>query len=213
MDVVLEGMAKPRSKVSIHHTQERGTLNLLMFCCSYRKNLKKLYIVHPTFFTRTLVRFISTGSYFISPKFEKKIVQCNSLRELGQHVPLTQLEIPPEVLIWDLKIGAQEDPKESIEDMATIPNMIRDCIDSLKGTFSGNCLLDTEGIFRVSPSNAFLRSAKYAYRLAHRPNLARFVEKDIHLPAALLKSNHSAMSYNVGRRDAALCPRDAAANA
>jgi hypothetical protein len=156
---------------------------------SYRKNLKRLYIVHPTFFTRTLVRLISTGSYFVSPKFAKKIVQCNNLEELNRQIPLNQLEIPPEVLIWDLKMGAKEEAESRDDDMATIPIVVRDCIDALKGTATTKCLLDTEGLFRVSPSNALLRSAKYAYQLNRRPNLSRFVEKDAHLPAALLKSN------------------------
>ncbi|UZJ56755.1 hypothetical protein CBS101457_006075 [Exobasidium rhododendri] len=160
---------------------------------SYRKNLKKLYIVHPTRFTRTLVRLISTGSYFISPKFAKKIVQFESLKALSRQIPLTQLDIPPEVLIWDLKIGAKEDDfalqVESADNR--LPFIVRDCVEALKGDHNEggrHSLLQVEGMFRVSPSNALLRSAKYAYRLNRRPNLASFVEKDVHLPAALLKN-------------------------
>lgn len=125
----------------------------------------------------------------MSPKFAKKIIQCNSLDDLDRQVALNQLEIPPEVLIWDLKVGAKEEVEGRDEEMATIPIMVRDSIDALKGFNSAKCLLDTEGIFRVSPSIALLRSAKYAYQLNRRPNLSRFVEKDVHLPAALLKSN------------------------
>lgn len=158
---------------------------------SYRKNLKRLYIVHPTFFTKTLVRLISTGSYFVSPKFARKIVQCDTLHDLGNHIPLHQLDIPPEVLIWDLKMGAREESEKTNEfdDIATIPTNVRDCIEALKGSNGTKCLLDIEGIFRVPPSYALLQSAKYAYRLNRRPNLTRFVEKDVHLPAALLKSS------------------------
>ncbi|KAK0550624.1 hypothetical protein OC845_002579 [Tilletia horrida] len=64
----------------------------------FRKNLKKLYIVHPTFFTKRFVEFISTGSYFVSPKFARKIVQVQTLSQLATFVPLTQIDIPPEVL-------------------------------------------------------------------------------------------------------------------
>ncbi|PWN45420.1 hypothetical protein IE81DRAFT_190424 [Ceraceosorus guamensis] len=80
---------------------------------NYRKNLKRLYIVHPTLFTKTLVQFISTGSYFISPKFARKIVQCSTLAELGQHVPLQQIELPPEVLTHDLALTKGEEAKAS----------------------------------------------------------------------------------------------------
>ena len=148
-----------------------------------------MYIVHPTRFTRTLVRLISTGTYFISPKFARKIVQLDSLEALNSQVPLSQLDIPPEVLIWDLKMGAKEDVTASYEQATPVPALVRDCVSALKGNKNNGqrCLLDIEGIFRVSPSNALLRSAKYAYRLTPRPNFARFVEKDDHLPAALLK--------------------------
>ncbi|KAK0565150.1 hypothetical protein OC844_001365 [Tilletia horrida] len=64
----------------------------------FRKNLKRLYIVHPTFFTKRFVDFISTGSYFVSPKFARKIVQVQTLSQLATHIPLTQIDIPPEVL-------------------------------------------------------------------------------------------------------------------
>jgi hypothetical protein len=98
------------------------------------------------------------------------------------------------VLIWNLKIGAKEEIERE-DDMATVPIMVRDCVDALKGNSNAKCLLDIDGIFRVSPSNALLRSAKYAYQLNRRPNLERFVEKDVHLPAALLKSNLRSLPY------------------
>lgn len=69
----------------------------------FRKNLKKLYIVHPTFFTRSLLQFVNTGAYFVSPKFSKKVVQLYTLSALAEHVPLTQIDIPPEVLQWNTR--------------------------------------------------------------------------------------------------------------
>ncbi|KAL9940690.1 hypothetical protein V8E36_000178 [Tilletia maclaganii] len=64
----------------------------------FRKNLKRLYIVHPTFFSRRFVEVISTGSFFVSPKFARKIIQVQTLSQLATHIPLTQIDIPPEVL-------------------------------------------------------------------------------------------------------------------
>lgn len=180
---------------------------------NYRKNLKKLYIVHPTLFTKTLVRLIGTGSYFVSPKFAKKIVQCDSLDDLGQHVRLEQIEIMPEVLIHDLRVttdkcdsgnapstgkstgheqqGVDRYEKEEEKETGSLPKVVRDCVEALQGSWgegaAATVLLDLEGIFRASPSNALLRAARYAYSINACPNFARFVEKDPHLPAALLK--------------------------
>lgn len=177
---------------------------------NYRKNLKKLYIVHPTLFTKTLVRLIGTGSYFVSPKFAKKIVQCDSLGDLGRHISLGQIEIMPEVLIHDLRVSRSSSSSSSDgegktltaddndghaskhdEDEGSLPKVVRDCVEALRGTWgegeAATALLDLEGLFRASPSNALLRAAKYAYSVNSCPNFARFVEKDPHLPAALLK--------------------------
>lgn len=156
---------------------------------SYRKNLKKLVIVHPTLFTRTLVRFVSTGSYFVSPKVARKIVQCDSLEELERHVPLSQLDIPPEVLVWDLRGQQQENALADLVDEGDgIPALVQGCVDTISGNDSKSSLLHREGIFRVPPSSAWLSAAKYAYHLQPRPSLSRFVEKDRNVPAALLKA-------------------------
>lgn len=68
----------------------------------FRKNCRRLFICHPTFFTRSLVRIVSTGSAVLSPKFAKKITQVNSLSELAEKIDLTQIDIPPEVLKWNM---------------------------------------------------------------------------------------------------------------
>ncbi|PWN18747.1 RhoGAP-domain-containing protein, partial [Microstroma glucosiphilum] len=68
----------------------------------FRKNCRRLFICHPTFFTRSLVRIVSTGSAVLSPKFAKKITQVNSLSELAEKIDLTQIDIPPDVLKWNM---------------------------------------------------------------------------------------------------------------
>lgn len=68
----------------------------------FRKNCRRLFICHPTFFTRSLVRIVSTGSAVLSPKFAKKITQVKSLSELAEKIDLTQIDIPPDVLKWNM---------------------------------------------------------------------------------------------------------------
>ncbi len=74
----------------------------------FRKNLKKLYILHPTFFTRTLVQLLSTGGYFVSPKFARKIVQLPTLAELARHVDVRQIDLPPEVGALDARLVEEQ---------------------------------------------------------------------------------------------------------
>lgn len=60
--------------------------NLEMF--SYKKNLKALYLVHPTTFIRMIWRLFKP---FISIKFERKVHYVNYLYELDAHVRIDQL--------------------------------------------------------------------------------------------------------------------------
>lgn len=195
----------------------------------FRKNLKQLYIVHPTFFTRSLVQFISAGAYFISPKFSKKIVQVKSLSGLASFVPLTSIDIPFEVLQINEKVekkvilpsGEKEKNQQEkgfvfgvpLEELmgergekGGIPRVVKDCVEVLKSfpdhLNSGNesisnsesnslqsqlppSLLDTEGLFRRSPSSALLKTIQESYDRGHPVDLNQY--KDPHLPAVLLK--------------------------
>lgn len=155
---------------------------------------------------------MSKGSYFVSPKFARKIVQCASLAELGRHVPLAQIELPPEVLVHDLGLSdglhsgshAEEGKRKAravfgvpleqlmgpIGERDALPRVVRDCVEALRRdvdpTGHGVSGLDTDGIFRRSPSSVLLRAAQTAYDGGHPVVLARY--GDMHLPAALLKA-------------------------
>lgn len=63
-----------------------------------RKNLKKLYLVHPTFWLKTIVMMARP---FISSKFSKKLHFISSLEELMELVPLEQASIPDRVKKYD----------------------------------------------------------------------------------------------------------------
>ena len=87
----------------------------------YKKNLKALYLVHPTNFIRVIWQlfkpFIRCVKLFVksfgldlhitvvfSIKFGKKMMYVNYLSELGNHIHLNQVCIPPPVLQYDLKM-------------------------------------------------------------------------------------------------------------
>uniref|UniRef100_V5EEG3 Rho-GAP domain-containing protein n=1 Tax=Kalmanozyma brasiliensis (strain GHG001) TaxID=1365824 RepID=V5EEG3_KALBG len=172
----------------------------------FRKNLKKLYIVHPTFFTRSLLQFVHTGAYFISPKFSKKVEQLNTLSSLAQYVPITQIDIPPEVLQWNLRFessinlsdatpaGGDENKVFGIDlpvlmgeygESGGVPRVVRDCVEAILGDFDGIRPVEVEGIFRRSPSSALLKSAEESYDRGHPVSLEQY--RDPHIPAVLLK--------------------------
>ncbi|XP_035219220.1 exopolyphosphatase PRUNE1-like isoform X2 [Stegodyphus dumicola] len=66
-----------------------------------RKNLKGLYLVHPTFWLKTIV--IMTRP-FISSKFSRKLKFVYSLKELSLLIPLDQVSIPDKVKQFDVDL-------------------------------------------------------------------------------------------------------------
>lgn len=65
---------------------------------SYKKNLKQLYVVHPSMLHKIVLKFLDL---LISSKFYKKMVYINSLQDLAQYVPIDNLTIPTIVRQYD----------------------------------------------------------------------------------------------------------------
>ncbi|XP_044228805.1 uncharacterized protein LOC122996998 isoform X1 [Thunnus albacares] len=66
-----------------------------------KKNLKMFIIVHPSWFIRTLLGITRP---FISSKFSSKIKYVNSLRELGEIIPMEYVHIPPSIVKLDTEL-------------------------------------------------------------------------------------------------------------
>ncbi|KAK3773380.1 hypothetical protein RRG08_023254 [Elysia crispata] len=89
--------------VYFHHGLHRGNKPKLSwlrqayreFDRKYKKNLKMLYLVHPTNFIKVLWQIFRP---FISVKFGQKMMYVNYLVELKRHLPFDQLAIPLPVL-------------------------------------------------------------------------------------------------------------------
>ncbi|TFK52404.1 CDC42 rho GTPase-activating protein [Heliocybe sulcata] len=159
----------------------------------YRKNLKRLYIVHSTFFSKML---FSLAGAVISPKFFRKITYINTLSDLAYEVPITQIDIPPAVYQENLKhereiklpIPTRSDlfgvPLEELMgfdgEKGGVPRVVKDCIQYLRENG-----LEEDGLFRRSPNSVLLRQAKEAYDRGHVVSLETF--GDPHLAAVLLK--------------------------
>ncbi|KAG1882797.1 hypothetical protein F4604DRAFT_1879434 [Suillus subluteus] len=159
----------------------------------YRKNLKRLLIVHSSFFSKML---FSLAGAVVSPKFFRKIVYVDTLSELATQVPLTQIDIPPAVYKENLKqerhIVLPTPIRSSVfgvpleelmghdGEKGSIPRVLKDSIQDL--LTSG---LNEEGIFRRSPSSVLLKQVQEAYDRGQVVSLQSF--NDPHLAAVLLK--------------------------
>ncbi|XP_026759801.1 rho GTPase-activating protein 1-like [Galleria mellonella] len=73
----------------------------------YKKNLKALYLVHPTNFIRIVWQMLKPA---ISVKFGRKMMYVNYLHELQQYLNLDKLCIPEPVLEYD-KLLLSKNPK------------------------------------------------------------------------------------------------------
>ena len=69
---------------------------------NYKKNLKKFYVVHPSWWFKAVLFVMQK---IVSSKFAQKIVNLEKLSELAIHVPMDSLEIPEAVRAHDLKRG------------------------------------------------------------------------------------------------------------
>ncbi|KAF8992208.1 hypothetical protein BDZ89DRAFT_141317, partial [Hymenopellis radicata] len=154
---------------------------------NYRKNLKRLFIVHSTFFTKML---FSLAGAIISPKFFRKIAYIDTLTELAAEVPITQIDIPPAVYQENNKYEKKiilpipmasftfgvplADLMGASGENSALPRPIKDAIQYLRETG-----LYEEGLFRRSPSSALLRAAQDAYDRGNVVNLETFGDQHL----------------------------------
>ncbi|KAF0879200.1 RHG01 protein, partial [Crocuta crocuta] len=170
----------------------------------YKKNIKALYIVHPTMFIKTLLILFKP---IISFKFGQKIFYVNYLSELSEHVKLEQLGIPRQVLKYDdfLK-STQKSPatapkpmpprpplpnqqfgvslqhlQEKNPEQEPVPLVLRETIAYLQAH-----ALTAEGIFRRSANTQVVREVQHKYNMGLPVDFDQY--NDLHLPAVILKT-------------------------
>ncbi|XP_036153869.1 rho GTPase-activating protein 8 isoform X2 [Myotis myotis] len=133
----------------------------------YKKNLKALYVVHPTSFIKVLWTVFKP---LISHKFGKKVTYFNYLSELREHLRCDQLAIPPEVVrLRDKNQGE------------LIPPVLRFTVTYLREKG-----LRTEGLFRRSASVQTVREVQRLYNQGKPVNFDDY--GDVHVAAAVLKT-------------------------
>jgi len=162
----------------------------------YKKHLQALYIVHPTSWVRW---FVTLTRPFISSKFIRKLVYCESLAQLDTHVPLCQVEIPHGVKLYDNSLAqhircppcltvrpVSPDqqfgvPLETlVANGPEIPLVLRVTAAHIRAAG-----LDVEGIFRRSPSSSALSTIKLQFDSGKDVTLDGM---DVHISAVLFKT-------------------------
>ncbi|KAM9229323.1 rho GTPase-activating protein 8-like [Dugong dugon] len=170
----------------------------------YKKNLKALYVVHPTNFIKILWRIFKP---LISHKFGKKITYFNYLSELREHLKYDQLIIPPEVVRYDEKLrnlprGRPPHPTKKPPPRPPLPTQqfgvsLQYLKDKNKGelippvlrltvTYLREKGLRTEGLFRRSASIQTVQEIQRLYNQGKPVNFDDY--GDIHVPAVILKT-------------------------
>ncbi|XP_074231784.1 rho GTPase-activating protein 8 isoform X2 [Camelus bactrianus] len=170
----------------------------------HRKNLKALYVVHPTNFIRVLWNILRP---LISHKFGKKVTYFNYLSELREHLRDDQLIVPPEVLRHDeelrnLHTGRLPPPTKTPPPRPPLPTQqFGVSLKYLKDKNQGELIppvlrftvtylrekgLRTEGLFRKSASVQTIREIQRLYNQGKPVNFDDY--GDIHIPAVILKT-------------------------
>ncbi|XP_067104705.1 rho GTPase-activating protein 1 [Osmerus mordax] len=170
----------------------------------YKKNIKALYIVHPTMFIKTLLILFKP---LISFKFGRKINYINYLSELEDILKCEQLVIPARVRDYDNKLRASLKPSAQVpmspprspplpnqqfgvplailrqrrSDKDPIPVVMRDTVSFL--TEQG---LEIEGIFRRSANVTLVKEVQLRYNSGEEMSFSQM--EDVHLAAVILKT-------------------------
>lgn len=166
----------------------------------YKKNLKALYVVHPTSFIKVVYRIFSP---ILSYKFGQKMIYIRSLSELSQHVDIRQISIPGSVLEYDSKLvisfsarNASPDIMRPIEtsqfgvtlaflkannDGQVVPRALFQCVDHVRQS-----CMSVEHIFRRSVPVSMVTEVSALYNQGRHVDLPGY--DDPHLAPVLIKS-------------------------
>ncbi|XP_067902049.1 rho GTPase-activating protein 1 [Heterodontus francisci] len=165
----------------------------------YKKNIKALYIVHPTRFIKALLVVFKP---IISMKFGRKILYVNHLSELEQYLKCERMVIPVCVKRFDESIQTVQKPippepkkqlphqqfgislpalREKDPDHKAIPLVMEQSAAYIKKHG-----LNKEGIFRRSANMYLVKEVLDKYNNGVAVDFEMY--KDVHLAAVMLKT-------------------------
>eukprot|EP01133_Synstelium_polycarpum_P016668 gene16668-19807_t len=156
-----------------------------IFNRKYKKNLKGLYIVHPTTWIKFTLRLFKP---FISSKFWLKLTYIDDLSDLFKVFSKEQLSLPNHIMMHK-PAGRKAQPifgapLEEVVNRPDNPSEIPVIVE--KGlVYLEKRALKVEGIFRLSGANSQIKSLKQCYDSGEDVDLDDC--EDVHTVAGLLK--------------------------
>uniref|UniRef100_A0A673TPF9 Rho GTPase activating protein 1 n=1 Tax=Suricata suricatta TaxID=37032 RepID=A0A673TPF9_SURSU len=137
----------------------------------YKKNIKALYIVHPTMFIKTLLILF------------KPIIRYDDFLKSTQKSPATAPKpMPPRPPLPNQQFGVSlQHLQEKNPEQEPIPLVLRETIAYLQAH-----ALTTEGIFRRSANTQVVREVQQKYNMGLPVDFDQY--NDLHLPAVILKT-------------------------
>ncbi|KAJ1666968.1 hypothetical protein IW140_004775 [Coemansia sp. RSA 1813] len=162
----------------------------------YKKNLKALYIVHPSKWVQILM---SAMNAVLSPKFAKKVQWVDTLSDLARRVPIDQINIPPEVYQFNATketeirvpshgsssnrfFGVPLERLMGVHGELGLPAPAADALDYLYTN-----ALQVQDLFRRSPPSATLQKVRSQYEVEGHISITYAVWGE-HVAAAILKT-------------------------
>ncbi|XP_033113984.1 rho GTPase-activating protein 8-like [Anneissia japonica] len=134
----------------------------------YKKNLKALYFVHPSYMLRILLGIFKP---IVSSKFRQKINYIYFLHDLEEILPMKSIEIPLVVKEY-LREQCNGDP---------IPKVVRQCVNHLRQN-----ALEVEGVFRRCPNAQIVTEVHRKFNAGEEVDFNELM--DVHIPALILKT-------------------------
>jgi hypothetical protein len=158
-----------------------------IFNRKYKKNLKMLYIVHPSVWVKMTFKLFKP---FISSKFWRKLVYIDQAAELFNYFPKDQITLPSYVLNRNspqkkesqpiFGVALEEVIKRPENNGLEIPLVMDKAIRYLLEK-----ALDVEGIFRLSGGNSQIKELKKSFDNGEEVDLSDV--EDPHVVVGLLK--------------------------
>lgn len=163
----------------------------------YKKNLKALYIVHPSKWVQIIMTAMNA---VLSPKFAKKVKWIDTLSQLALEVPIDQINIPPEVYQHnatkeaDIKIvspsrssqqrffGVPLEKLMGVHGELGLPAPVADALDYLY-----THALEVQDLFRRAPSSTSLQQVRRKYEADGNTSVTYAMWGE-HVAAAMLKT-------------------------
>jgi hypothetical protein len=136
-----------------------------LFNRNYKKRIQKLYLIHPTTFTRIALKFFKV---LVSEKFWRKLVQVDDVSQMHLYISPEQLRLPEACYAIPLRKGQKTvlfgvSLERALAENPHPSGVAAPLVDVF-AFLNSEQALESEGLFRVSGSESVMRALKLGRR-------------------------------------------------